>query len=201
MVAFAALLSCGQGKAQVNSKNNVMKESGKKVLVAYFSRADENYSVGYITKGNTEIVAEMIAKETSADLFHIERVKAYPKEYTPCIEEAKAELNSKARPEIKGDIKAEGYDVIFIGYPNWWGQPPMAVFSFLGKHSWQGKTVIPFCTHEGSGLSGTERSIKSACEGASMLKGLAIKGGTAQNDRAAAQKQVPEWLGELGINR
>lgn len=182
---------------QVKPQNqNAMttEKASSKVLVAYFSRADENYSVGYITKGNTEIIAEMIAQETSADLFHIETITAYPKEYKPCIDVAKKELNTNARPEIKGDIKVEDYDMVYLGYPNWWGKPPMAVYTFIEKHSWQGKTVIPFCTHEGSGLGSTERSIKNACKGATMQKGLAIRGATAQNSRNEAKGMVLKWL-------
>ena len=138
IIAFASLLTaCAQ------NKEKTMKDN-KKALVAYFSRVDENYNVGYITKGNTEIVAEMIASETSSDLFHIETVNTYPKEYTPCIEVAKKELNDNARPVIKGDIKVEDYDIIYLGYPNWWGEPPMAVFTFIEKHDWRGKTVVPF---------------------------------------------------------
>lgn len=166
----------------------------KKTLVAFFSRAGENYAVGHIEKGNTHVVAEMIAAETGGDLFHIEPVTPYPDDYTECTEVAKRELNAKARPAIKGDIKAEDYDIIFIGYPNWWGDMPMPVYTFIEKHGWQGKTVIPFCTHEGSGLSGTENKLKAACQGATVLKGLAVRGATAQNKREQARQSVKNWL-------
>jgi len=176
-----------------------MQTTDKKVLVAYFSRADENYNVGNITKGNTEIIAEMIAEQTGGTLFHIERTKPYPKSYNPCIEEAQQELRSKSRPEIKGDIQVEDFDVIFLGYPNWWGDMPMAVYTFIEKHSWQGKTVIPFCTHEGSGLGSTVRKLKSACEGATFLDGLAVQGATAQHSQASAKWSVEAWLGKMGF--
>lgn len=171
--------------------------NGKKVLVAYFSRADENYNVGYIEKGNTQIIAEMIAGETSGTLFHIETVTPYPADYMECIDVAKKELNSKARPAIKGDALVEDYDVVFLGYPNWWGDVPMAVYTFIEKHDWQGKTVIPFCTHEGSGLGSTEGKLKNACKEAAFLKGLAIQGGTAQNRQEQARQSVENWLGKL----
>lgn len=184
---------------QSNNKNTInFMETKQKTLVAFFSRADENYAVGYIKKGNTHIVAEMIAAETEADMFHIETVNPYPANYNECIEVAKREKQSKARPEIKGDVRVEDYDVIFLGYPNWWGEMPMAVYTFIEKHNWQNKIVIPFCTHEGSGLSGTERRIQSACEGATVMKGIAIRGYTAQNEQETTRKTVQTWI--KGLN-
>ena len=192
LVGLLPITSCAQTNQR---KEQNMKE--KKILVAFFSRAGENYAVGHIEKGNTHIIAEMIAAETDGDLFHIEPVTSYPDDYTECTEVAKQELNVKARPAIKGDIKVEDYDIIFIGYPNWWGDMPMPVYTFIEKHSWQGKTVIPFCTHEGSGLSGTENKLKAACKGATVLKGLAVRGATAQNAQAQAKESVNNWLGKL----
>lgn len=184
---------------QSNNKNTInFMETKQKTLVAFFSRADENYAVGYIKKGNTHIVAEIIAAETEADMFHIETVNPYPANYNECIEVAKREKQSKARPEIKGDVRVEDYDVIFLGYPNWWGEMPMAVYTFIEKHNWQNKIVIPFCTHEGSGLSGTERRIQSACEGATVMKGIAIRGYTAQNEQETTRKTVQTWI--KGLN-
>lgn len=172
-------------------------ENNKKILVAFFSRAGENYVVGHIEKGNTHIIAEMIAAETGGDLFHIRPVTPYPDDYTECTEVAKRELNAHARPAIQGDAAVEDYDIIFIGYPNWWGDMPMPVYTFIEKHDWQGKTVIPFCTHEGSGLSATENKLKSACKGATVLKGLAVRGATAQNKRDQARQSVKNWLSKL----
>lgn len=179
------------------AQNKLEKMKTEKVLVAFFSRAGENYAVGYIEKGNTHIVAEMIAEETGGTLFHIEPVTPYPEDYTECTQVAKKEKNENARPAVKGDIKVEDYDVIFIGYPNWWGDMPMAVYTFIEKHDWTGKTVVPFCTHEGSGLSGTERKLKNACQGATVLKGLAIRGNTAQNARTQAKQILTKWLENL----
>lgn len=184
--------SCAQNHQR---KEQDMKT--KKTLVAFFSRTGENYAVGHIEKGNTHIVAEMIAAETSAHLYRIEPVTPYPDSYTECTEVAKQELAAKARPAIKGDVTVSDYDVIFIGYPNWWGDMPMPVYTFIEKHDWQGKTVIPFCTHEGSGLSGTESKLKKACRGAIVLEGLAVRGATAQNAREQAGKSVENWLGKL----
>ena len=180
--------------AQGNTSQTTDMKNSKKVLVVFFSRTGENYAVGNIEKGNTHIIAEMIAKETGVKLFRIETVKPYPDEYKACVEVAKAEKENNARPEVKGDVKVEDYDVIFLGYPNWWGDMPMAVYTFIEKHNWNGKTVVPFCTHEGSGLSGTERKLKDACKGATVSEGLAIKGTTAQNSQPQALKAVQTWL-------
>lgn len=180
--------------AQTNQSENMNKE---KILVAFFSRAVENYAVGHIEKGNTHIMTDMIAAETGGDLFQIEPVTPYPEDYMKCTEVAKQELEAKARPAIQGDAAVEDYNVIFIGYPNWWGDMPMPVYTFIEKYNWQGKTVIPFCTHEGSGLSSTESKLKSACQGAVVLKGLAVRGATAQNEREQARKSVRNWLNKL----
>lgn len=180
--------------AQGNTSQTTDMKNSKKVLVVFFSRTGENYAVGNIEKGNTHIIAEMIAKESGGKLFRIETVKPYPDEYKACVEIAKAEKENNARPEVKGDVKVEDYDVIFLGYPNWWGDMPMAVYTFIEKHNWNGKTVVPFCTHEGSGLSGTERKLKDACKGATVSEGLAIKGTIAQNSQAQARQSVKKWL-------
>lgn len=184
--------------AQADSKTERKMKTDKKVLVTFFSHTGENYGVGNITQGNTHIVAEMIAEATGGRLFEIVPEQAYPKTYNACVDVAKKEKEAGARPAVKGDIETEAYDVIFVGYPNWWGDMPMAVYTFLEKHNWQGKTVIPFCTHEGSGLSGTERYIGTTCKGATTGKGLALRGTTAQNSRDEARKSVTAWLEKLG---
>ncbi len=177
-----------------NNDTDAETASEGKVLVAYFSRADENYGVGYIEKGNTAIIAEMIAEETGGELFHIERETPYPAVYDECTEEAKQELNDNARPALAEDKDISEYDVIFLGFPIWWGEMPMPVYTFLEAHDFSGKTVIPFCTHAGSGLSGTEKSIESVCTDAEILGGLSIKGEDAQNSQDKAKETVKEWL-------
>lgn len=180
-----------------NNDTGVETEPKAKVLVAYFSRADENYGVGYIEKGNTAIIAEMIAEETGGELFHIERETPYPAVYDECTEEAKQEQNDNARPTLAENKDISEYDVIFLGYPIWWGDMPMPVYTFLEGHDLSGKTVIPFCTHAGSGLSGTEKSIESVCTDAEILDGLSIKGEDAQNSQDETRETVNEWLGSL----
>lgn len=175
-------------------------ETESKILVAFFSRADENYGVGYIEKGNTHIIADMIAEEVGADSFEIVRITPYPKEYRACTDEAKEEQNANARPELTAAVDNFGdYDTIFLGYPNWWGDMPMPVYTFLESYDFTGKTVIPFCTHAGSGLSGTVNTLKSKLNDATVLDGFAIAGTTAQNDQDNAKAAVLKWLGELDI--
>lgn len=191
-----------ENNTKTTDKTENMKTDGKK-LVVFFSHTGENYNVGYIEKGNTHIIADMIADATGADRFEIVPAKAYPKNYNECIEIAKQEKQSDARPAIKGDVNIEDYEVIFIGYPNWWGEVPMCVYTFIDKHDWNGKTVIPFITHEGSGMGGTDRKIANACKGADVAvgKGLAVQGKVAQENHPSAQKTVNKWLEGLGLKR
>lgn len=201
-VVFSAT-ACSQQKnegTEMKSKTEDMKTDGKK-LVVFFSHTGENYNVGNISKGNTHIIADMIADATGADTFEIVPEKAYPVSYDECIEVAKREKQSNARPAIKGNVKIEDYDVIFLGYPNWWGEVPMCVYTFIEKHSWEGKTVIPFITHEGSGMGGTDRKIASVCKGADVAvgKGLAVQGKVAQENRESAARKVEHWLNSLDM--
>ena len=197
---LVALLLAVSLPAYTHAQNTLVKErdmNTKKILVAFFSRTGENYAVGHIEQGNTHIVAEMIASATGGTLFRIEPATPYPDDYRACTEVAQREKRSKARPALVGDIAAEEFDVIFLGYPNWWGDLPMCIYTFLEQHDWQGKVVIPFCTHEGSGLSDTENRLRTACRGASVLNGLAVRGFVAQNEREKARKQALEWLKRL----
>lgn len=172
--------------------------AGKKILIAYFSRADENYDVGTIEKGNTELVAEKIAKDTGGTLFKIETVKDYPKSYKECTDVASKEQNEKARPELKSKIEdLADYDTVFLGYPIWWSDMPMAVYTFLEGNDFSGKTIIPFCTHGGGGPGDTPKNIAKACPGAKLLQGFDISGKTAQKDSEKMTKAVEEWLGKI----
>lgn len=193
-----ALPTASSAQNDRQNENRDMK-TDKKVLVVFFSHTGENYGVGNITKGNTCIVAEMIAEATGSELFEIVPVQKYPKTYDACVDLAKKEKSAGARPAIEGDIAVEEYDTVFIGYPNWWGDMPMPVYTFIERHDWQGKNVIPFCTHEGSGLSNTEKYIAEACKGATVGKGLAMRGTTAQNSREQAKKSVLAWLERAGF--
>lgn len=205
VVSALSMMSCAGNNSNTATESKTTGEksmettlSDKKVLVAFFSHTGENYGVGNISEGNTHIIAGMIAEATGGSLFEIVPEKDYPHDsYDAVVEIAKEEKARNARPAIKGDIEVEDYDVIFIGYPNWWGDMPMPVYTFLEKHDWNGKTVVPFCTHEGSGLSDTESYVADVCEGASVAEGLAVRGETAQNNREQARKAVSSWLENL----
>ena len=189
------LCGCAQETTNTNNTDTATMSNTNKALVVYYSRTGENYAVGNIAEGNTAIVAKMIAAKTGADLFEVKTVKAYAADYTECTEEAKKELREGARPEIVGDVEDFAqYDTVYVGYPIWWGVPPMCVFTFIDRHDWSGKTVRPFATHEGSGLGGSVRALKKAMPAATVEDGLAIQGQTAQNDRPAAQAAVDGWL-------
>ena len=162
-----------------------------KALIAYFSRADENYFAGqlrYIEVGNTERAAKMLSQITGADLFKIDPVKAYAKDYNTCIEEARADQQNQARPELKRYLdNIDQYDTIYLGYPNYWGTMPMAVFTFLERYDFSGKRIKPFCTHEGSGLGRSENDLKKVCPKAIVEKGLAIVGSRVDNSAKTLQ--------------
>ena len=181
-----------------NTKAEEIDMTGKKVLVVYFSRTGEQYSVGNITEGNTAIIAKMIAEQTKADLFEVKlKNDTYPTAYKALTEVALSEKKANARPEIADDVENfADYDVVFIGSPNWWSDMPMVLYTFIEAHNWTGKTVIPFVTHEGSGLSSIPSKIKTATN-AEMLDGLAVYGHVAQNDREQAEENVTNWLNKL----
>ena len=201
------LTACGGGNAQTGVDTSAQKEtqttssarSDQRVLVAYFSRADENTGgVGYIEKGNTKILAEMIAERTHGDLFEIKTVKPYPKEYRPATEAAKQEKEENARPEIVGELPdLSKYDVVFLGYPIWWSDMPMPVYTFLDRENFAGKIILPFCTHEGSGLSDTQRSIADMTK-ADVREGFALQGHIAQKSPEEARTALYEWMSKQG---
>ena len=179
------------------SVNDEKDASGSNILVAYFSLAGEQYEVGVIEKGNTEIVAEMIADATGADTFKIESTEEYPTTYDGLLDISRQEEDDP--PEIAGTVeKMDDYDTIFLGYPIWWGDTPTIIKVFLQSYDFSGKTIIPFCTHGGSGLAGTDRTIWELCPDSTVGEGLAIRGSTAQNDRDSAQESVTKWLADSG---
>lgn len=164
-----------------------------KNLIAYYSRKGENYfggSIRSVPKGNTEYVAEYIAEVVGGDLFEIDTVEAYPKDYMACTDVAKTELRENARPELERYLDSlDGYDNVFICGPCWWGTYPMAVFTFIDNLDWNGKRIFAVMTHEGSGLGSSERDIAKACKGAKLVDSLAISGSQAQSSK----KTVSEW--------
>lgn len=161
-------------------------------LIAYYSRAGENYFGGTyrrIAVGNTEKAAKMLREITGGQLLKIEQAQPYSEDYQTCIAQAKRDLQAKARPEVRNlPDNLDEYDEIYLGYPNYWGTMPMAVYTFLEKYDFSGKTIHPFCTHEGSGLSNTLWDIQSAAKGARVAKGIAVHGSEVDSALAALKK-------------
>ena len=161
---------------------------------AYYSRAGENYFSGArctIAVGNTEKAARLLAELTGAELFHIEQKAPYSDNYDACVAEARRDLRANARPELTALPESlDDYDEIYLGYPNYCGTMPMAVYTFLEHYDWQGKTIHPFCTNEGSGLSNTEQDIRRAAKGARVAPGLSLRGSAVDS----AKPKLEQWL-------
>ena len=170
-----------------------------KTLIAFFSRADENYFGGamrYVKVGNTEIVAGIIENLIPADTFKIEMKNPYSPVYMTCIEEAKKDLRAKARPELVSmPASIDEYDTVILAYPNYWGTMPMAVYTFLVNFDFTGKTILPLCTNEGSGMGSSEREIRKTCPGADVKRGLPVTGSTAANSKSSVER----WLKANGM--
>ncbi|MBQ9173453.1 MAG: flavodoxin [Bacteroidales bacterium] len=162
-------------------------------LVVYYSRPGNNYTSEGIVNlkvGNTQVVAEKIQSLTGADIFRIETVKSYPEDYMKCTEVAREELSDKARPALKADIDISKYDTIYLGWPCWWGTMPMCVFTFLESHDWNGKTIIPFTTHEGSGFGSGLRDLRSSAKGATVKNGLSLRGSAVKD----SMKEIEDFV-------
>ena len=170
-----------------------------KTLIAYFSRADENYFGGamrYIKVGNTEIVCREMAEMLDADSFKIEMAQPYSPVYMTCIDQAKHDLQTDARPELAETLDTiDGYDMVVLAYPNYWGTMPMAVVTFLEQFDFSGKVILPLCTNEGSGMGSSEADIRQYAPGAEVRKGLSVRGSQA----ASAGDSVRRWLKDNGV--
>ena len=179
----------------------VSEESESEILVLFFSRTGEQYDVGVIEKGNTAIVAEMIAEATGADLYEVLPADDhYPTTYKELTDVGLQEQRDGARPAYAGELPDfENYGTIFIGAPVWWGDWPMIMYTVFESTPLSGKTLIPFSTHAGSGLSGFDRSLTAAYPECTIAKGLAIAGTDAQNNPDKVQTSVTNWLSELGL--
>lgn len=155
------------------------------ILILYFSMS-----------GNTETVANYIHEEIGGDIVKLETVQTYPEDYDELVDYAREEQRDNARPELETTIEnIEQYDTIFLGYPNWWGDMPMPIYSFLDQYDLSNKTIVPFITHGGSGLSGTPANIANEEPDAVITEGLAING----DDVDDCQDEVNEWLNELNF--
>lgn len=169
-----------------------------KSLVIYFSRADENYFGGamrYIDKGNTEVVAEYIKDITGADLFKVERKIPYSKDYMTCIKEAQEEQKKNELPELVKELTdIADYDVVYIGGPIYWGTLPQPMFTALSKLDLSGKVIMPFSTHEGSGLASIVRDIKKYAPKAIIKDGLAVIGSNVNSSKPLLERWIKEQL-------
>jgi flavodoxin len=166
----------------------------EKTLIVYYSRKGENYFNGNIVTlpvGNTEVMVKIIQELTGGEIFEIETVKPYPADYKETTNVALEEKKKNARPELTGKVEnLDSYGVIYLGYPNWWGTFPMVVFTFLESYDFSGKSIIPFCTHEGSGLGSSERDIQKLCQNAKVLPGIAVRGRSVKN----SGELIRTWL-------
>lgn len=158
---------------------------GESMLILYFSHS-----------GNTRTVAQHIHSKIGGDFIELKTTVPYPADYDAVVEQARQEQQQNARPDISTSIpNLEKYDTVFIGYPNWWGTIPMPFFTLLEKYPLGRKTVIPFCTHEGSRFGRSERDLKRLCPDARMLEGFETRGSRV----GRAQADVDAWLHKLGF--
>jgi flavodoxin len=157
----------------------------RKILVAYFSHS-----------GNTREIANQIHRIVGGNIFQIETVDPYPDDYDAVVERAGQELHSGHRPALKARVESiKPFDLVLIGYPNWWGTIPAPVRVFLTDDDFSGKIIVPFCTHEGSGLGRSVTDISRLCPKSALLEGAAFRG----RDVKTAQRAVSEWLRRIGI--
>lgn len=201
-----------EAQAEKNTEENGADASGtagSNILVAYFTYgenadlgdnvdASSSASIQMLdgqVSGNTGVVASVIADLTGADIFSIRTVESYPDNYNDTIDQGQEEQQEDVRPELSGQIEnLDSYDTIFLGYPNWWGDMPMAIYSFLDEYDLSGKTIVPFVTSGGSGFSGSVEEIEDAEPDAEVLEGLSL----SDSEATDAQSDIEEWLGELG---
>ena len=166
------------GDEDMNNTGN-----GGKVLVLYFSMS-----------GNTETVAKFIHNKVGGDTLELETVQTYPSDYNTLVNYAQEEQRKNARPELKTTVNIDDYDTIFLGYPNWWADMPMPLYTFLDTYDLSGKTIAPFITHGGSGLSGTPAKIKSEEPNATVTEGLAVRDSSVNS----SDSTIEAWLEKLG---
>ena len=199
---FAAIMalvtiSCtaNANQTSTNNQNETTMNKKGKTLVVFFSHAGENYSVGNIEVGNTKIVADYISEITGAEQFEIVADKDYDMPYMELIEVAKQEANNGELPAMVGGLEhLDQYDTVFIGGPVWWGTYPQVMFTFFRDYDLNGKTIIPFTTHKGSGLASCVDDVKEAYPNAVVKPGFAIYGHEVRSGRAKVEK----WLKGLG---
>jgi flavodoxin len=196
MAALSLLcITACNGQSAATKQTSNMEKKGK-ALVVFFSHAGDNYAVGNIEVGNTKIVADYISEITGADQFEIVTHKYDGMAYTPLINLAKQEAQDGELPPYEGEVPDLSlYDTVFIGGPIWWGTYPQVMFTFFKENDLNGKTLIPFVTHEGSGLASTVEDVKKAYPNANVTKGFAIYGHEVRTGRT----KVKKWLNGMGF--
>lgn len=184
-------VSCSRNGA---TKEKEVMEKKAKVLIVFFSHAGENYNVGNIKVGNTKLVADEIQKVTGGDEFEIVADKNYDLPYNDLVNVAKEETEKGEKPSFKGEVKnIDDYDTVFIGGPIWWGTYPRVMFTFFDKYDLNGKTIIPFSTHEGSGLGSVVEDLKTLYPNATFKEAFSIYGTETRKDLS----KVDKWLKRL----
>lgn len=172
--------------------------SGNGALVVCFSLPGDRQGAGMIDNGNTEIIADIIARQTGADIFRINPVRNdyYDKSYDELNATAGMEKETAARPKYTGNPDLSKYDTVFIGSPVWWNDWPMIMYSFFEKNAegLKGKTLLPFCTHEGPGLAGLDSGLRAACPDSKVKTGLAIRSSDIRKDPVKTERAVKAWL-------
>lgn len=196
--------------SNTNNTNSENEADEQKILVAYFSlpetndpnnmNEDEENSTVIVNGevlGNTQYVAQLISENTGADIFRIEAKEDYPLEHDVLVDRALEEQNEDARPEIKETVSnMDDYDIVFLGYPNWWGDMPMIIYTFLEQYNFEGKTIVPFNTHGGSGLSSTVSTITEKLPNSNVISNAFT---LSRNNMEEAPKEVESWLEEIGL--
>ena len=209
LLLFDTLLAgCNRNSSIDVSSNNPNTQTSSKestnssnALVTYFSRSGENWQVGYVDKGSTQVVAEMVSKEINSNLFRIEPVVPYPLDYHEMLDVSRKETATNARPEIKYTIDDfDKYDTIFLGYPIWNGTCPMIIRTFIESYDFKDKTIIPFSTHAGSGLGSSVSVLKSELPNSNILEGFSILGTKVQNDKEGVRMQIKNYIDGLDID-
>lgn len=191
LMGLIVSISCS-GNTSKKEENNMEKKG--KVLIVFFSHAGENYGVGNIKVGNTKLVADEIQKVTGGDEFEIVADKNYDMPYDALTKLAKEESEKGEKPSFKGEIKnINDYDTVFIGGPIWWGTYPKVMFTFFDKYDLNGKTIIPFTTHEGSGLGSVVEDLKTIYPKATFKEAFSIYGHETRKDLS----KVDKWLKSL----
>lgn len=215
------MLSCGNNDTQkkdyivdsLETSQNInalnIKGTQNKILIAYFTWSDNTVvenpdsidvdaetSASVLSPGNAELIANWIAEETGGDLFSIKTQNKYSSDYDECLNQARKERDNNERPALVGRVNnIDDYDVIFLGFPNWWYTCPMAVFTFVESYDLSGKTIIPFCTHGTGGLSRTIRDLKNILpENCEVLEAIGVYRPEVKNSK----NKVLDWLRKLG---